>query len=55
MPGSRFFTVPAGMVRVIIMRPAVVPISGVGWPCAGIFVEIGQGSSEFGEILKCFD
>ena len=52
MPGSRFFAVSAGMVRGITMIPAVVPISGAGWPCAGIFVEIGQGGSEFGDILK---
>ena len=38
MPCSRFFTVLAGMVRGINMSPEVVPISGVGWPCAGIFV-----------------
>ena len=55
MLGSRFFAVSAGMVQVIPMSPAVVPISCVGWPCAGIFVEIGQGGSEFGDILKCFD
>ena len=55
MPGSRFFEVSAGMSRGITMRPAVVPIYGVGWLCAGIFVEIVQGGSEFGDILDCFD
>ena len=55
MPGSRFFAVSAGMVRGINMIPAVVPISSVGWIWAGIFVNIGQGGSEFGNILECFD
>ena len=55
MPSSRFFAVTARMVGRITMSPEVVPISGVRWPCAGIFVEIGQGGSEFGDILECFD
>ena len=55
MPGYRVFKVSAGIVRGITMSPAVVPIYGVVWPCAGIFVEIGQGGSEFGDILKRFD
>ena len=55
MHGSRFSAVSAGMVQGVTMSPAVVPIYGVGWPCTGIFVEIGQGGSEFGDILKCFD
>ena len=55
MPGSRFFVILAGMVQGITMSPEVVLISGVGWPCAGIFVDISQGSSEFGDILNCFD
>ena len=54
MSGSRFFAVSAGMVRGITMSPEVVPISGVGWPCARISVEVGQGGSDFGDILKCF-
>ena len=37
------------------MSPAVVPIYGVGWICDGIFVEIGQGGSDFGDILECLD
>ena len=36
------------------MRPAVVPIYGAGWPCAGIFVDIGQGCSEFCDVLQYF-
>ena len=55
MPGSRFFAVSAVMVQGITMSPAVVPIYGVEWLCAGIFVEIGQGGSEFGNILECFE
>ena len=55
MPGSRFFTVKARVVRRVAMGPAVVPISGDGWPCAVIFVVIGYGGSECRDILKCFD
>ena len=55
MPGSRFFAVSDGMYRGITMSPAVVPISGVGWFCAGIFVEIVNDVSDFGDILECFD
>ena len=51
MPGSKFFSVSSGMVQGITMSPAVVPISGVGWPCSGVFVEIVQGGSEVGDIL----
>ena len=55
MTGFRFFTVLAGMIQGITMSPAVVPIYVVGWLCAGIFVDIGQGGSEFGDIFECFD
>ena len=55
MPGSRFFAVSDGMVRGITISSVVMPIYGGGWPCAGIFVEIGQGGSEFCNVLKCFD
>ena len=55
MPGSRFFAVSDGMSRGITMSPAVVPISGVGWLCAGIFVDFGNDGSEFGDILECFN
>ena len=41
MPGSSFLAVTARVVRRVAMGPAVVPISGDGWPCAVIFVEIG--------------
>ena len=53
MPGSSFFTVLAGIVRGITMGPSVMPISGGGWPCAAIFVGIGQGGSEFCDVLQC--
>ena len=36
------------------MSPALVLISGVGWLCAVIFVEVSNESSEFGDILECF-
>ena len=55
MPGSRFFTVTARVVRRVAMGPAVVPISGDGWPCAVIFVELGYGGSEFYDVLKSFN
>ena len=51
MHSSRFFAVLAGMSRVITTIPEVVPISGVGWLCARIFVEVGNDCSEFGDIL----
>ena len=37
------------------MNTAVVPIYDVRWLCAGIFVEVGNDGSEFGDILECFD
>ena len=37
------------------MCPVVVPISGVGWLCAGNFVDIVQGGSKFGNILESFN
>ena len=55
MPVSRFFAVSAGVARGITMSPSVVPITGVGWICAGVFVDIGNDGSEFGDILECFD
>ena len=55
MPGSRFFAVSAGMSRGITMSPSVVPKTGVGWICAGVFVDVGNDGSEFGDILECFD
>ena len=55
MPGSRFLTVTNQVIQQLAVVPAVVPISGDGWPCAVIFVEIGKGGSEFCDVLKCFD
>ena len=55
MPGYRFCAVLANISRGITMRPTVVPISVVGWLCAGIFVCVGNYGSEFGDILECFD
>ena len=37
------------------MSPAVVPISGVGWLCDGVFVEVDNDGSAFGDILECLD
>ena len=53
--GSRFFAVSSGMSREITMSPALVPVSGVGWICDEIFVQVGNDSSDFGDILECFD
>ena len=52
MPGYRFFAVLAGIYIGITMSPEVVPIYGVGWLCTGIFFEVGNGGSEFGDILE---
>ena len=37
------------------MGPAVVPNPGGGWSCTVISVEIGEGDSEFRDVLQCFD
>ena len=31
-----------------------MPISGFGWPCAGVFVEIVQDGSEFAVVFATF-
>ena len=49
------FVVLAGVSRGITMSPVVVPISGIGWHCDGIFVLLGNDGSDFGDILECFD
>ena len=41
MPGSRVFTVTARVVQKVAVGLAVVPITGDGWLCAVISVEIG--------------
>ena len=38
MTGFRFFAVLAGVTRRITIIPAVMPISGVGRLCTGVFV-----------------
>ena len=49
------FTVAARMVRQVSVGPAVVLNHSVGWSCTVISVEIGEGGSEFHDVLKCFD
>ena len=51
----RVFTVTARVVRQVSVGPSVVPNPGAGWPCTVMFVEIGNGGSEFRDVLKCFD
>ena len=51
----RVFTVATRVVRQVSVGPAVVLNTGVGWSCTVIFVEIGEGGSEFCDILQCFD
>ena len=50
----RVFTVKARVVRQVSVGPAVVSNPGVGWSCTVISVEIGEGGSEFCDVLKCF-
>ena len=51
----RACTVTAGMGRQLSVCSAVVSNHCVGWLCIVISVEIGEGSSEFRDILQCFD
>ena len=51
----RVFTVTARVVLQVSVGPAVVPNPGVGWSCTVISVEIGEGVSEFCDVLQCFD
>ena len=51
----RVFTVTARVVQQVFVGPAVFPNTGVGWLCTVISVEIGEGGSEFRDVLKCFD
>ena len=51
----RVFTVTARVVRQVSVSPAVVTNPGVGWSCTVISVEIGEGGSEFCNVLQCFD
>ena len=55
MPGSKFFAVSDGLTRIITMSPSIMPISGVGRLCTGVFVWVGNDGSEFGDILECLD
>ena len=49
------FTVTSRVVRQVAVGPALLFISVVGWLCTVISVEIGEGSSEFRDVLQCFD
>ena len=51
----RVFTVTDRVVRQVSVGPAVVSNPGVGWSCTVISVEIGEGGSEFRDVLQCFD
>ena len=51
----RVFTVTARVVRQVSVSPVVVTNPGVGWSCTVISVEIGEGGSEFCDVLQCFD
>ena len=37
------------------MGPAVVSNPGGGWSFTVIYVEIGEGGSDFRDVLQCFD
>ena len=43
------------MVQQVSVGPAVVLNPGVGWSCTLISVEIGEGGSEFRDVLQFFD
>ena len=45
-------TVPASVVRQVSVGPTVVFNNGVVWSCTVISVEIGEGGSEFGDVLQ---
>ena len=49
------FTVTARVVRQVSVGPAVVSNPGVGWSCTVISVDIGEGGSDFCDVLQCFD
>ena len=51
----RLCTVSARVVRQVSVGPIVMSNHGVGWSCTVIYVEIGEGGSEFGDILQCFN
>ena len=51
----RVCTVTDRMVRQVSMGPAVMSNHCVGWSCTVIYVEIGEGGSEFRDDLQCFD
>ena len=51
----RVFTVTAIVVQKVSVGPVVVPNPGVGWLCTVIFAEIGEGGSEFCDVMQCFD
>ena len=49
------FTVTARVVRQVSVGPAVVLNTCVVWPCTVVFIDIGEGGSEFCDVLQCFD
>ena len=48
-------TVPASVFRQVSVGPTVVSDNGVVWSCIVIYVEIGEGGSEFGDVLQGLD
>ena len=50
----RVCTVTARVVQQVSVGPAVVSNHDVRWSCTVISVEIGEGGSEFCDVLQCF-
>ena len=55
MTSFRVFTVTDRVVQKVSMGSAVVSNPGVGWSCTVFSVEIGEGGSEFCDVLQRFD
>ena len=51
----RVCTVPASVIRQVSVGPTVVSDNGVVCSCTVISVEIGEGGSEFGDVLQGLD
>ena len=48
-------TVTDRVVRQVSVGPALVSNAGVWWSCTVIYIEIGEGGSEFCDVLQCFN
>ena len=51
----RVCTVTARMVLKGSVGPAIVSNHGFGWSFTVIYFEIGEGGSEFCDVLQCFN